>query len=129
MKFKKKELLKEHKEVIERIFPLLEKGDFYLAGGTALYYYLKHHYSVDLDFFTRKNIDFYTISTNFFSRRNKKHIKRYHSRKDKYLFFSLSLSPFKALSPFRFHKSGKFGRYPFYENKCHYFLWKLKGFF
>jgi len=97
MKFKKKELLKEHKEVIERIFPLLEKGDFYLAGGTALYYYLKHHYSVDLDFFTRKNIDFYTISTNFFSRRNKKHIKRYHSRKINISFF---LYPYPLLKPF-----------------------------
>ena len=65
MELKVKELLKEHKEVVEKIFPILEKGDFYLAGGTALYYYLKHRYSIDLDFFTQKNIDFREFHQNF----------------------------------------------------------------
>ncbi len=54
----KKKLLKEHKKVIERIKPILEEGNFYLAGGTAVYYYLLHRHSVDLDFFTDKDIDF-----------------------------------------------------------------------
>jgi len=65
MELKVKELLKEHKEVVEKIFPILEKGDFYLAGGTALYYYLKHRYSIDLDFFTQKDIDFREFYQNF----------------------------------------------------------------
>lgn len=31
--------------------------DSYLAGGTAVYFYLKHRVSVDLDFFTPKNFN------------------------------------------------------------------------
>lgn len=40
---------------------ILEKAeilkDFYLAGGTGLAFQLKHRLSLDLDFFTRKDID------------------------------------------------------------------------
>jgi len=57
MELKVKELLKEHKEVVDILFPVIEKGNFYLADGTALYYYLKHRYSIDLDFFTQEKID------------------------------------------------------------------------
>ena len=32
-------------------------SDSYLAGGTALYYYLHHRLSVDLDFFTQKSFN------------------------------------------------------------------------
>jgi len=31
---------------------VLSEGGFYLAGGTAVYYYLEHRESVDLDFFS-----------------------------------------------------------------------------
>lgn len=58
MEFKKKKLLKEHKEVVKRFSNILVEGGFYLVGGTALYYYLKHRFSIDLDFFTQKDIDF-----------------------------------------------------------------------
>ncbi len=57
MELKKKTLLKRHKQVIIKIEPILKKGAFYLAGGTTLYYYLRHRHSVDLDFFTQKEID------------------------------------------------------------------------
>ncbi|MBU4449986.1 MAG: nucleotidyl transferase AbiEii/AbiGii toxin family protein [Actinomycetia bacterium] len=40
---------------------ILEKAeilkDFYLAGGTGLAFQLKHRLSLDLDFFTRKDIN------------------------------------------------------------------------
>ena len=47
------ELLTAHKEVIENIKSILLGYEFYLAGGTAVYYYLNHRYSEDLDFFTK----------------------------------------------------------------------------
>lgn len=53
-----KNLLRQHKKVINKLKSLLNEGDFYLAGGTALFYYLEHRSSIDLDFFTKKNIDF-----------------------------------------------------------------------
>ncbi len=53
----RKRLIKEHKNVIDKIKPILEKGKFYLAGGTALYYYLNHRKSLDLDFFTNESFD------------------------------------------------------------------------
>lgn len=58
MELKKKKLLKEHKKAIEKIGNMLKEGNFYLAGGTGVYYYLQHRHSVDLDFFTDKVIDF-----------------------------------------------------------------------
>ena len=57
MEFQIKELLKEHREAISQIKSVLDEGSFYLAGGTALYYILKHRNSIDLDFFTSENID------------------------------------------------------------------------
>ncbi|MEN3045118.1 MAG: nucleotidyl transferase AbiEii/AbiGii toxin family protein, partial [Candidatus Hydrothermales bacterium] len=57
MELKRKSLLKKHKIVVIRIKDILDKG-FYLAGGTAIYYYLNHRYSIDLDFFINEKIDF-----------------------------------------------------------------------
>lgn len=46
--------------VLSKIHNYLSK--FYLTGGTALSeFYLKHRYSVDLDFFTQDNIAFNNI--------------------------------------------------------------------
>jgi len=45
-------LLHQHEKAINTLSPLITEGNFYLAGGTAVYYYLKHRESVDLDFFT-----------------------------------------------------------------------------
>lgn len=47
------ELIKIHKGAIENIKDIIREYEFYLAGGTAVYYYLNHRYSEDLDFFTR----------------------------------------------------------------------------
>lgn len=51
-------LLKEHKKAVDCLLPFIRQGDFYLAGGTAVYYYLRHRESLDLDFFTLKSVDF-----------------------------------------------------------------------
>ncbi|MDI1471666.1 MAG: nucleotidyl transferase AbiEii/AbiGii toxin family protein [Thermodesulfovibrio sp.] len=56
MELKKLEL--QHKKVILKISDFLNLGEFYLAGGTAVYYYLRHRKSLDLDFFTNKIFDF-----------------------------------------------------------------------
>lgn len=53
-----KKLESQHKKVVLKISEFLNLGEFYLAGGTATYYYLKHRRSFDLDFFTEKTIDF-----------------------------------------------------------------------
>jgi hypothetical protein len=47
------ELKKLHKEAFDRIKDIIIEYDFYLAGGTAVYYYLNHRESEDLDFFTK----------------------------------------------------------------------------
>jgi len=52
------EFKKKHKKIIYKLEDFLNKYDFYLAGGTAIYYYLKHRESEDLDFFTNLEIDF-----------------------------------------------------------------------
>jgi len=52
------ELKNEHRSAIEKIKNFIDEGEFYFAGGTAVYYYLKHRESIDLDFFTKKNFDF-----------------------------------------------------------------------
>ncbi|MCX7837725.1 MAG: nucleotidyl transferase AbiEii/AbiGii toxin family protein [candidate division WOR-3 bacterium] len=56
MELKRKRLLKKHKKAIIKIAEILKEG-FYLAGGTAVYYYLNHRHSLDLDFFIDKKID------------------------------------------------------------------------
>lgn len=50
-------LIKKHKEAILEIKEVLDEGKFYLAWGTALFYILNHRNSVDLDFFTKEDID------------------------------------------------------------------------
>lgn len=37
---KEKSLTREHQKLIRKISSVLEEGEFYLAGGTAVYYYL-----------------------------------------------------------------------------------------
>ncbi|MCX7771339.1 MAG: nucleotidyl transferase AbiEii/AbiGii toxin family protein [Proteobacteria bacterium] len=54
----KKRLTKAHREVVSRLSDFLKNGDLYLACGTAVYYYLNHRVSEDLDFFTKQKIDF-----------------------------------------------------------------------
>uniref|UniRef100_A0A7V5XFB7 Nucleotidyl transferase AbiEii/AbiGii toxin family protein n=1 Tax=Thermodesulfobacterium geofontis TaxID=1295609 RepID=A0A7V5XFB7_9BACT len=100
MELKVKKLLKEHKEVVEKIFPVLEKGDFYLAGGTALYYYLKHRYSVDLDFFTQKDIDFREFYQNFSSEEIKTISKDTIHAKVKEVNVSFFFYPYPLLKTF-----------------------------
>ncbi|MEO0159528.1 MAG: nucleotidyl transferase AbiEii/AbiGii toxin family protein [candidate division WOR-3 bacterium] len=65
MELKRKILRREHKKAIKKIFSVLEKGQFYLANETAVYYYLLHRHSVDLDFFTKKDIDFRNFHSYF----------------------------------------------------------------
>jgi len=55
----KLKLLSKHRRSIEAVIQFINEGEFYLAGGTAIYYYLKHRESVDLDFFTQKNFNFF----------------------------------------------------------------------
>jgi len=50
-------LLPQHKKAIGKVLPMLDDADFYLAGGTAVYYYLHHRESYDLDFFTPLDVD------------------------------------------------------------------------
>ncbi len=54
----KKNLLNNHKKAIERMKVMINEGNFYLADGTALYYYLGHRKSLDLGFFTKQKVDF-----------------------------------------------------------------------
>ncbi|GLI52448.1 nucleotidyl transferase AbiEii/AbiGii toxin family protein [Thermodesulfovibrio yellowstonii] len=54
----KRRLKKAHKEAVLEIYQFLKDGRFYLAGGTAVYYYINHRISEDLDFFTSEKIDF-----------------------------------------------------------------------
>ncbi|MCS7250780.1 MAG: hypothetical protein RMJ34_07305 [candidate division WOR-3 bacterium] len=55
MELKRKRLLKKHKKAIIKIAEILKEG-FYLAGGTAVYYYLNHRHSLDLHFFIDKKL-------------------------------------------------------------------------
>jgi len=107
MELKVKKLLKEHKEVAEKIFPVLEKGDFYLAGGTALYYYLKHRYSIDLDFFTQKDIDFREFHQNFSPEEIKMISKDTIHAKVKEVNVSFFFYPYPLLKPFLYLNSLK----------------------
>ena len=54
----RKKLLPEHKKAIEEIKEFIINGKFYLAGGTAVYYYLEHRESIDLDFFSSLKLNF-----------------------------------------------------------------------
>ncbi|MGB9749943.1 MAG: nucleotidyl transferase AbiEii/AbiGii toxin family protein [Caldisericia bacterium] len=58
------ELNRNHKNIISKIENFINDNNFYLAGGTAVYYYLKHRKSEDLDFFTNSECDF-TKKSNF----------------------------------------------------------------
>ncbi|OHB70056.1 MAG: hypothetical protein A2W23_08250 [Planctomycetes bacterium RBG_16_43_13] len=58
-------LLPQHKKAVEQVRKFIDTEDFYLAGGTALYYYLGHRDSIDLDFFTQKEFDFVKYSETF----------------------------------------------------------------
>ena len=51
-------LLTQHKLAIDKVIKFIQFGEFYLAGGTAVFYYLQHRQSLDLDFFTQKQFDF-----------------------------------------------------------------------
>lgn len=50
-------LLEEHKRAVIKVKELIDAGEFYLGGGTAVFYYLNHRNSIYLDFFTPKEID------------------------------------------------------------------------
>jgi hypothetical protein len=52
-------LLSKHEKAIKSVIQFIKEGEFYLAGGTAVYYYLKHRKSLDFDFFTQKVFDFF----------------------------------------------------------------------
>lgn len=54
----KRGLIQNHRNAVIKIEEFLKKGNFYLAGGTAVYYYLNHRISEDLDFFTSTKFDF-----------------------------------------------------------------------
>ena len=43
-------------KVLKRIGPLMDRWNFYLAGGTAIALHLGHRHSVDLDWFTGEGI-------------------------------------------------------------------------
>jgi len=100
MELKVKKLLKEHKEVVNILSPVLEKGNFYLAGGTALYYYLKHRYSIDLDFFTQEEIDFREFTQNFSPEEIKTISKNTIHAKVKEVNVSFFFYPYPLLEPF-----------------------------
>jgi len=60
-----KGLIESHRNAVMKIEEFLKRGNFYLAGGTAVYYYLNHRISEDLDFFTLKKFDFRKWKTIF----------------------------------------------------------------
>jgi len=74
-------LLPRHKKAISRVLPMLDDGDFYLAGGTAVYYYLHHRKSYDLDFFTPLDVDlteykeYFPPEKTFYLSRNTVHVE------------------------------------------------------
>jgi hypothetical protein len=44
-------------ELLEKLHPVLQEGEFYLAGGSALAIQLGHRISEDLDFFSAKDFN------------------------------------------------------------------------
>ena len=126
MEFKVKKLLKEHRKVVEKLLPILKSGDFYLAGGTALFYYLEHRYSIYLDFFTQKNIDLRDFYQNFSPQEIKTISKDTIRAEVNQVNISFFLYPYPLLKSLWawFNKSGKFRRYTLYESECYYFARK-----
>lgn len=59
------ELIPEHRTAVNMVLDFITKGDFYLAGGTAVFYYLNHRESLDLGFLTEKKIDFKKLKSLF----------------------------------------------------------------
>jgi len=51
-------LLSKHEKAIKAVIQFIREGEFYLAGGTAVYYYLKHRKSLDLDFLLKRFLTF-----------------------------------------------------------------------
>jgi len=105
MELRVKELLKEHKEVVNILFPVIEKGNFYLAGGTALFYYLKHRYSIDLDFFTQEKIDLRDFIKYFSPEATKTISKDTIHAKIKEVNVSFFSNPYPLLKPFTYLNS------------------------
>ncbi len=95
------ELLKNHRKAIKYIKPLIDSGRFYLAGGTAVYYYLQHRKSKDLDFFTKKNLDFQEYFP--FFRNQKVYFKSGNTihAKIQNVKMSFLYYPYKLLKPLR----------------------------
>jgi predicted nucleotidyltransferase component of viral defense system len=57
IKFHSKALGTVQKTVLQKLGPVMTHWQFYLAGGTALALYFGHRLSVDLDWFTGKQIE------------------------------------------------------------------------
>src|ERR1044071_8854919 len=56
MKYHVESLNKKQFSVLQRLAPAIQEKDFYLAGGTALAIYFGHRISIDLDWFTSKQM-------------------------------------------------------------------------
>jgi predicted nucleotidyltransferase component of viral defense system len=56
MKFHVESLNKKQFSVLQKLAPIIQQKDFYLGGGTALALYLGHRVSVDLDWFTSRQV-------------------------------------------------------------------------
>ncbi len=54
MKYHAESLNKKQFSVLQKLAPVAQEKNFYLAGGTALAIYFGHRISVDLDWFTSK---------------------------------------------------------------------------
>lgn len=107
--------IKEKFSTLEHLLVLLVENnilphDSYLAGGTAVYYYLSHRISIDLDFFTQKQ--FRAESLLFKIRELIKETTVEIIEKDTLIVylspekirFSLFFLPYKLLSTFNSHE-------------------------
>jgi Nucleotidyl transferase AbiEii toxin, Type IV TA system len=56
MKYHVESLNKKQFSVLQKLAPIIQQKDFYLGGGTALAIYFGHRISVDLDWFTSKQV-------------------------------------------------------------------------
>lgn len=56
MKYHVESLNKKQFSVLQKLAPIVQQKDFYLGGGTALAIYFGHRTSVDLDWFTSKQV-------------------------------------------------------------------------
>ncbi len=57
MKFHVESLNKKQFSVLKKLAPIVEQKNFYLGGGTALAIYFGHRTSIDLDWFTSRQVD------------------------------------------------------------------------